>query len=87
MRRERTAPLHGPCSGQLRRTNPATGLPPVNLIPGYFPGLSSRALGSFQGVELHQLLGPCLDMGGEIAGAILPFGLWIGVGLTINALL
>ncbi len=48
--------------------------------------LPPRALGSLQGIKLHHLLGPSLDVGGEIAKAILPLGFWIRAGLAVNAL-
>jgi hypothetical protein len=52
----------------------------------YLPGLSTRALGSLQGVELHHFLGARLDVGGEIAGAVFPLDLGVGAGLAVGAL-
>ena len=51
------------------------------------PDLSTGALGRFQWIELHHFLGAGLDVGCEIAGAVFPFGIRIGAGLAVNALL
>jgi len=56
------------------------------LVEDQLSGLPARTLGSLQGIELHNLLGTELHVGGEIAGAVFPLDLRFWAGLAINAL-
>ena len=48
-------------------------------------GLPAGTFGSFKRIQLHNLLGTELDVGGEITGAVFPLELWFWAGLAINA--
>ena len=48
-------------------------------------GLPAGTLGSFKRIQLHNLLGTGLHVGGEITGAVFPLELWFWAGLAINA--
>jgi hypothetical protein len=56
------------------------------LVEDRLSGLPPRTFGSLQGIQLHNLLGSGLHVGGEITGAVFPLDLWFWAGLAINAL-
>ena len=56
------------------------------LVKDQLSGLPARTFGSLQGIQLHNLLGSQLHVGGEITGAIFPLDLWFWAGKAINAL-
>jgi hypothetical protein len=56
------------------------------LVEDQFSGLPARSFGSLQGIQLHNLLGTELHVGGKVAGAVFPLDLRFWAGLAINAL-
>ena len=56
------------------------------LVEDRLSDLPARTFGSLQGIQLHDLLGSGLHVGGEITGAVFPLDLWFWAGLAINAL-
>jgi hypothetical protein len=55
------------------------------LVEERLSGLPAGAFGSFERIQLHNLLAANLHVGGEITGAAFPLDLWFWAGLAENA--
>jgi hypothetical protein len=55
------------------------------LVEKRLSGLPAGTFGSFERIQLHDLFGTGLHVGGEITGAVFPLDLWFWAGLAINA--